>query len=87
VIPDIVANAGGVVASWMEWVYAFESHEYTYEEYNDRLKKKMIRTYQNARIIYDAYNKRGVRVTLKEAAFIYGIEKILNVVSTRGIYP
>ncbi len=87
VIPDIVANAGGVIASWMEWVYAFESHEYTYDEYNDWLRKKMVRTYENAVTVCDRYNSKGVKITLKEAAFIYGIEKLLNVLQNRGIYP
>ncbi|MFH0875899.1 MAG: Glu/Leu/Phe/Val dehydrogenase [archaeon] len=87
VIPDIVANSGGVIASWMEWVYAFESKEYTYEEYNEWLKKKMVKTYQNARQIYEKYNKESKKVTLKEAAFLYGIEKLLSVLNSRGIYP
>ncbi len=87
IIPDIVANSGGVIATWMEWAYAFESTEKTYEEYDSLLRKKMVNTYCNAKGVYSTYNKKGFNITLKDAAFIYGIEKLLSMLEQRGIYP
>ncbi|WP_028358247.1 Glu/Leu/Phe/Val family dehydrogenase [Brackiella oedipodis] len=82
VIPDVVANAGGVVVSYFEWVQDFSSFFWTEEEIHQRL----------VRIITDAYRSVSEvasrhQVSLRTAAFIVACERILEARQIRGLYP
>jgi len=82
VVPDVVANAGGVTVSYFEWVQDFSSFFWTEEEINHRLE----------RIMRDAYAAvsqvaREHRVTLRTAAFIVACTRILQAREVRGLYP
>ncbi|MBK6660206.1 MAG: Glu/Leu/Phe/Val dehydrogenase [Proteobacteria bacterium] len=82
VVPDVIANAGGVIVSYFEWVQDFASYFWTEAEVNERLD----------RIIRDAFvaiwqlaGERGV--SLRTAAFIVGCTRILDAMELRGLYP
>jgi len=82
VVPDVVANAGGVTVSYFEWVQDFSSFFWTEDEINHRLE----------RIMRDAYAAvsqvaREHRVTLRTAAFIVACTRILQAREVRGLYP
>jgi glutamate dehydrogenase (NAD(P)+) len=82
VVPDVIANAGGVTVSYFEWVQDISSYFWTEEEVNGRLDK----------IMSDAFNAlwesaAQARVTLRTAAFTVACRRILEARHLRGLYP
>ncbi len=82
VVPDVIANAGGVTVSYFEWVQDFSSFFWTEEEINARL----------VRIMQDAFRAiwqiaQDNQVTLRTAAFIVACKRILTARELRGLYP
>ena len=82
VVPDVLANAGGVTVSYFEWVQDFSSFFWTEEEINHRLERIM-------RDAYAAISQVAVEhdVTLRTAAFIVACTRILQAREVRGLYP
>ena len=89
VIPDFVANAGGVVVSYYEWQANLSyDRETTDEVYRDRLKQQMIQTYARARETQLKYSKLCQHaISLREAGLIFGIEELHDHILERGIFP
>ncbi len=88
VIPDFVANAGGVVASYYEWQANLRYDRQTGTEvYRGRLQEQMVQTYERARATQLDYSKRCSSISLREAGLIYGIEELHNHIRERGIFP
>jgi glutamate dehydrogenase (NAD(P)+) len=82
VVPDVIANAGGVTVSYFEWVQDISSYFWTEDEVNGRLDK----------IMSDAFNglweaAEQARVTLRTAAFTLACRRILEARHLRGLYP
>jgi len=82
VVPDVIANAGGVTVSYFEWVQDFSSYFWTEDEINQRL----------TRIMRDAFNSvwqvtEDKKVSLRTAAFIIGCSRVLQAREVRGLYP
>lgn len=82
VLPDVIANAGGVTVSYFEWVQDFSSFFWSEDEINARL----------VRIMQDAF--AGVwqvaqdhKVSLRTATFIIACQRILHAREMRGLYP
>ena len=82
VVPDILANAGGVVVSYFEWVQAQQAFWWTEEEIAGRLERRMRISYRAVREVADAE-----RVTLREAAMLLGVERVAVAHRIRGLYP
>ena len=82
VVPDVIANAGGVTVSYFEWVQDISSYFWTEEEVNGRLDKIMSDAF-NA--LWDAAAQ--ARVTLRTAAFTLACRRILEARHLRGLYP
>ncbi|MFM7088750.1 MAG: Glu/Leu/Phe/Val family dehydrogenase [Candidatus Paceibacterota bacterium] len=82
VVPDILANAGGVVVSYFEWVQDIQAHFWTQQEVRTKLEKTMIestlRVYQYA---------KSRKITLREAALSLGVSEVINAHKLRGLYP
>ncbi|SNT26865.1 glutamate dehydrogenase (NAD(P)+) [Noviherbaspirillum humi] len=82
VVPDVIANAGGVTVSYFEWVQDFSSFFWTEDEINLRLTRIMREAF--AAVWQIASDKR---VSLRTAAFIVGCTRVLQAREMRGLYP
>jgi glutamate dehydrogenase (NAD(P)+) len=82
IVPDVIANAGGVTVSYFEWVQDFSSFFWTEDEINQRLTRIMQEAF--AAVWQLAEEKK---VSLRTAAFIVGCTRILRAREMRGLYP
>jgi glutamate dehydrogenase (NAD(P)+) len=82
ILPDILANAGGVVVSYFEWVQDIQAYFWGSGEVNSRLREVMTRSYQQVR--GEALSNG---ITLRDAAFRIAVTKVAEATRVRGIYP
>lgn len=82
VVPDVLANAGGVTVSYFEWVQDFSSFFWTEDEIYGRLERIMSEAF-NA--IWQMATDR--KMPLRSAAFVIGCSRVLEARATRGLYP
>ena len=79
VVPDVLANAGGVVVSYYEWVQNMQHFSWDEREVNDRLGTRMRRAYREV-----AHRAKEDGVSLRVAAYELGIERVVEAARTRG---
>ncbi|MFZ0130583.1 MAG: Glu/Leu/Phe/Val dehydrogenase [Candidatus Dormiibacterota bacterium] len=82
ILPDILANAGGVVVSYFEWVQDIQAYFWGSGEVNSRLREVMTRSYQQ---VHGEALSHGI--TLRDAAFRIAVTKVAEATKVRGIYP
>jgi len=82
VVPDVLANAGGVAVSYFEWVQDLQAYFWTEDEVNDRLKKLMESAYDQVSEL-----ARSRSVSLRTAAQMIGVGRVAEAHRTRGLYP
>jgi glutamate dehydrogenase (NAD(P)+) len=82
VVPDVIANAGGVTVSYFEWVQDFSSFFWTEDEINLRLTRIMREAFA---AVWQLAEDR--HVSLRTAAFIVGCTRVLQAREMRGLYP
>ncbi len=95
VLPDILANAGGVVVSYFEWVQNLENQQWSLDKVERRLNEKMCRAvdetvdrFEALKARYDeGYNEDKPGPTLRDAALVSAIGRIAKVVLQRDIWP
>lgn len=82
VVPDILANAGGVIVSYFEWVQANQAYWWSELEVNDRLGDRLT-------IAWDAVSDYSARegLTLRTAATLLAVERVAEAHRLRGLYP
>jgi len=81
VVPDILANAGGVTVSYFEWVQDRQGYFWTEERVNRRLNRMMRDAFDNLFKVSEKYD-----ITLRQAAYVYAINKVATTLKMRGIY-
>lgn len=82
VIPDILANAGGVIVSYFEWVQDAQCYFWCENEVNARLKNLMNRSYEEVYAL-----SREKKLNMRTAAMMIAVKKVADAISVRGIYP
>ena len=82
VVPDVIANAGGVTVSYFEWVQDFSSYFWDEDEVTRRLETILLGAY--ARVWDIAQDKK---LPLRTAAYIVACERVLDARRIRGLYP
>ena len=82
VVPDVLANAGGVVASYFEWAQDLQGMLWEPEVFTARLERTMKAAFDHVWQRHEAWN-----VILREAALAVGVERIAEATELRGLFP
>ncbi len=82
VVPDILANAGGVVVSYFEWVQDLQSFFWEEDEVNVKLHRIMTRAFAEVHALQE---REGV--TMRDAANMLGVRRVAEAFLTRGVFP
>jgi glutamate dehydrogenase (NAD(P)+) len=82
VLPDVLANAGGVVVSYFEWVQGLQEYFWKEDEVNARLNEIVTRAFDET---WTTYEER--RISMRMAAYGVAVQRVAEATVTRGLYP
>jgi glutamate dehydrogenase (NAD(P)+) len=82
VVPDILANAGGVIVSYFEWVQANQAYWWSAEEVNDRLRTRMLAGWNRVLSFAEEHD-----LSLRDSATILAVRTVTEAHLARGLYP
>ncbi len=82
VLPDVLANAGGVVVSYFEWVQGLQEYFWKEDEVNERLNDIITRAFSETWELHEARS-----ISMREAAYAIGVGRVAEATVTRGLYP
>ncbi|WP_277209625.1 Glu/Leu/Phe/Val family dehydrogenase [Isoptericola croceus] len=82
VVPDVLANAGGVVVSYFEWVQANQTYWWSEQEIAEKLARRMASAYADVSTL-----ARRDGISLRDAALVIGVKRTAEAHQIRGLYP
>ena len=82
VVPDILANAGGVTVCYFEWVQGLQEFFWSEEEITERLERILVRSFNS---VLELALTHGV--PLRTAAYLVAVKRVADATLIRGIYP
>ena len=82
VVPDILANAGGVVVSYFEWVQDMQQYFWDIDEINSKMESIMVRAFEEVAEI-----AAKERVAMRDAAMLLAVRRVVEAGHARGVYP
>ncbi|HEY1011622.1 MAG TPA: Glu/Leu/Phe/Val dehydrogenase [Herpetosiphonaceae bacterium] len=82
VVPDILANAGGIIVSYFEWVQGLQEFFWTEREVSNELEQTMTRAFKEVSQIAEQRH-----IELRAAAYLLAVDRVVQAGAIRGIYP
>jgi glutamate dehydrogenase (NAD(P)+) len=79
VVPDVLANGGGVTGSYFEWSQNIQQYRWPEERFNTELRSKMVEAFTNTELSAEEHG-----VTLRQAAFTIALERVARAEKLRG---
>ncbi len=82
VLPDILANAGGVSVSYFEWVQDLQENFWEEDEINERLRRKMVRAFRET-----LEQAKKYKTDMRHGAYVVAVGRVAEATKLRGVYP